>query len=64
MEAVDYNELNDGQKEFVHEYKRIHDRLEALKQSMDSIQGETTELIKELSELRKKETKIFTNGKK
>jgi septation ring formation regulator EzrA len=62
MEGLDYNTLNNEQKEFVHHYKRIHDRLKVLQESMDSIQNETKELINELTELRKKETKIFNNG--
>jgi len=59
---IDYNELNDGQKDFVHKYKKIHDRLEELQKSMNSIQCETADLLEELSELRKKETKTFKNG--
>lgn len=62
MEGLDYNTLDDEQKEFVHHYKKIHDRLKVLQESMDSIQTETKELIDELTELRKKETKIFNNG--
>lgn len=62
MEGLDYNTLSNEQKEFVHLYKKIHDRLKVLQESMDSIQSETKELINELTELRKKETKIFNNG--
>ena len=62
MEGLDYNSLDNEQKEFVHTYKKIHDRLKNLQESMDSIQSETKELINELTELRKKETKLFNNG--
>lgn len=62
MEQLDYSTLNTEQKEFVHKYKKIHDRLKELQEGMDSIQSETKDLLNELSDLRKKETKLFKNG--
>ena len=55
MEQLDYSTLNTEQKEFVHKYKKIHDRLKELQEGMDSIQSETKDLLNE-------ETKLFKNG--
>ena len=62
MEGIDYNALNNEQKEFVHKYRTIQDKLKVLQESMDLIQEDTKMLINELTELRKKETKLFNNG--
>ena len=62
MEQLDYSTLNNEQKEFVHKYKKIHDRLKELQDGMDSIQTETKDLLNQLGELRKKENNIFNNG--
>lgn len=61
---IDIDDLTLDQKEYVNHYKRINSRLESLMTQMAVIQNETQSLIKELEDLRKKETKQYKNGKK
>ena len=61
---IDWDSLDKEQKEFVLEYKKIHSKLNTLRDKMDVIQTEIKEEIKNLEELRKKENKLFNNGKK
>tara|TARA_R110002096_G_scaffold237991_1_gene429243 strand:- start:137 stop:340 length:204 start_codon:yes stop_codon:yes gene_type:complete len=61
---INWDALTDKQKEFVLEYKVVHKKLTSLRDKMDILQGETTEAIEKLEDLRKKEKKLFNNGKK
>ena len=61
---VNWDDLTKEQKEFVLEYKQIHSTLNNLRDKMDVIQKEIKEEIKKLEDLRKKENKLFNNGKK
>ena len=54
---INIDDLTADQKEYVNHYKRINSRLESLMTQMAIIQTETQGLIKELEDLRKKETK-------
>ena len=64
MAQLDYSELNEEQQKFVQEYKHIHDRLTEINKIMDLIKEESKTLISELNTLRKKENKLFKDGKK
>jgi len=61
---IDWDKLTDKQKEFVLEYKVVHKKLTSLRDKMDVLQKETAEAIEKLEDLRKKEKKVFNNGKK
>ena len=61
---LNWDELTEEQKKFVLEYKQIHSKLNNLRDKMDVIQKEIKEQIKKLEDLRKKENKLFNNGKK
>ena len=61
---VNWDQLTTEQKEFVLEYKRIHSKLNNLRDKMDVIQKEIKETITRLEDLRKKENKLFNNGEK
>ena len=61
---INWDKLTSEQKEFVLEYKRIHSTLNNLRDKMDVIQKDIKKEIKNLEELRKKENKLFNNGKK
>ena len=61
---IDWDKLTDKQREFVLEYKTVHEKLNSLRDKMDVLQDETKEAIKKLEDLRKKENKLFNNGKK
>lgn len=61
---IDWDKLTNKQKEFVLEYKTVHEKLNSLRDKMDVLQDETKEAIKKLEDLRKKENKLFNNGKK
>ena len=61
---INWDQLTEEQKKFVLEYKQIHSKLNNLRDKMDVIQKEIKEQIKRLEDLRKKENKLFNNGKK
>ena len=61
---VNWDQLTTEQKEFVLEYKRIHSKLNNLRDKMDVIKDDIREEIKKLEDLRKKENKLFNNGEK
>ena len=61
---INWDQLTPDQKKFVLEYKQIHSKLNNLRDKMDVIKEETKEQIKKLEDLRKKENKLFNNGKK
>ena len=61
---INIDDLTPEQKEFIDEYKRIHNKLEELQRQMAKIQDETKDMIDLLEKLRTKENKIFKNGKK
>ena len=61
---INWDRLTEEQKKFVLEYKQIHSKLNNLRDKMDVIQEEIKEQIKRLEDLRKKENKLFNNGKK
>ena len=61
---INWDQLTEEQKKFVLEYKQIHSKLNNLRDKMDVIQEEIKEQIKKLEDLRKKENKLFNNGKK
>ena len=61
---INWDQLSREQQEYVLEYKQIHSKLNNLRDNMDVIQKEIKEQIKKLEDLRKKENKLFNNGKK
>ena len=61
---INWDQLTEEQKKFVLEYKQIHSKLNNLRDKMNVIQKEIKEQIKRLEDLRKKENKLFNNGKK
>jgi len=61
---INWDQLTPDQKKFVLEYKRIHSTLNNLRDKMDVIQKDIKKEIKNLEDLRKKENKLFNNGKK
>ena len=64
QKEINWDALTEKQKEFVLEYKIVHKKLTSLQDKMDVLKKETSETIEELEELRKKENKVFNNGKK
>ena len=63
-EEINWDELTEEQKSFVLEYKLVHNELNVLRDKMDVLTTSTQEAIKKLEDLRKKENKLFKNGKK
>jgi septation ring formation regulator EzrA len=61
---INISKLTDEQLSIVGAYKRINQRLETLQKQMTIIQYEAQGLIEELEDLRKKENKTITDGKK
>ena len=61
---INWDQLSREQQEYVLEYKQIHSKLNNLRDKMDVIQKEIKETITRLEDLRKKENKLFNNGKK
>ena len=61
---IDINDLTPEQKDFIHEYQKIHARLEELQKQMKEIEYESKDLIEKLKGLREKEIKLFNDGEK
>ena len=61
---INWDQLSREQQEYVLEYKQIHSKLNNLRDKMDVIKDDIREEIKKLEDLRKKENKLFNNGKK
>lgn len=61
---IDTSKFTDAQLSYISAYKRINERLETLQKQMTIIQYEAQGLIEELEDLRKKENKKISDGKK
>ena len=61
---LEFDELNDEQKECVIKYTKVHKKLTKLQDEMKDIQERIKKTIEELELIRKEENKIFNNGKK